>query len=281
MPETQTIGEVLGAASARLGRVDARVLLAHVLARPVSYLVAHPEQVLDTAQRARIDDLVHRRVLGEPVAYLVGEREFYGRPFQVDPRVLIPRPETELIVDLALAAFSASPMRVLDLGTGSGALAVTLACEWPNAEVWAVDASSGALAVARENAGRLGAKVRFVQSNWFDAIEEAAAFELIVSNPPYVRDGDPHLMQGDVRFEPASALSSGTDGLDDIRRILARAPAHLSRGGMLLFEHGYDQAADVRRLLGDAGFTAVRSWCDIAGIERVTGGLLDATPTPP
>jgi len=279
MPEADlSIGEALRDAGACIGRVDARVLLAHVLDRPVSYLIAHPEHPLDSTRRARWSALVHRRQQGEPVAYLVGEREFYGRCFHVDERVLIPRPETELIVDLALAAYPTPPARVLDLGTGSGALAVTLSLEWPAAEVWAVDAAEGALSVARDNARRLGAHVNFVASDWFDGLATAPAFDLIVANPPYIRAGDPHLSEGDVRFEPPTALAAGQDGLDDIRRIVDRASAHLCRPGRILFEHGYDQAADVRRLLAAAGFSAVRSWCDIAGIERVTGGQLDATP---
>jgi release factor glutamine methyltransferase len=282
MPETGlSIGDALREAAALIGRVDARVLLAHVLDRPVSYLIAHPEQRLDGAQTGRWDDLVQRRRHGEPVAYLVGEREFYGRAFHVDARVLIPRPETELIIDLALAEWPQPPRRVLDLGTGSGALAVTLALEWTGTEVWAVDASEGALAVAQQNATRLGAPVTFVASSWFDGMTDAAPFDLIVSNPPYVRAGDPHLSQGDVRFEPPSALAAGEDGLDDIRRILDGAPNFLRPHGRILFEHGYDQASDVRRLLHSAGFSNVRSWRDLADIERVTGGRLDATPAPP
>jgi len=282
MPEAGlAIGDALRVATADIGRVDARVLLAHVLKRPVSYLIAHPEQTLDDAQTDQWHALVQRRKHGEPVAYLVGEREFYGHVFRVDDRVLIPRPETELIIDLARAEYPVGPRRVLDLGTGSGALAVSLALEWPDAEVWAVDASAGALAVAQDNATRLGATVTFVASSWFDGVAGAAPFDLIVSNPPYVRAGDPHLSQGDVRFEPPSALAAGADGLDDIRRIIEGAPGFMCPQGLILFEHGYDQAADVRRLLVTAGFSGVRSWCDIAGIERVTGGQLDATPAAP
>lgn len=282
MPETGlSIGDALREAAALIGRVDARVLLAHVLDRPVSYLIAHPEQRLDGAQTGRWDDLVQRRRHGEPVAYLVGEREFYGRAFHVDARVLIPRPETELIIDLALAEWPQPPRRVLDLGTGSGALAITLALEWTGAEVWAVDASEGALAVAQQNATRLGAPVTFLASSWFDGMTGAAPFDLIVSNPPYVRTGDPHLSHGDVRFEPPSALAAGEDGLDDIRRILDGAPNFLRPNGRILFEHGYDQASDVRCLLHSVGFSNVRSWRDLADIERVTGGRLDATPAAP
>jgi len=240
-------------------------------------LIAHDDEVLSGLQSARFDALVAARADGCPVAYLVGEREFYGRPFVVDDTVLIPRPETELIVDLAKALYPSPAARILDLGTGSGALAVTLACEWPSSEVVAVDASSAALAVARENAKRLGVRVYFHEGDWFSALESDAPFDLIVSNPPYVRKDDPHLSEGDVRFEPGSALVAGGDGLSDIRRIVASAPKHLNRGAWLLIEHGYDQAFDVRTLMAQSVFVDVQSWRDIAGIERVTGGWLDAS----
>lgn len=270
------LGAVLRGATQRIGRVDARVLLAHVLERPASYLVAHPEAALSEAVAGRFEALVQRREMGEPVAYLVGAREFYGRRFEVSPAVLIPRPDTELIIEQALASFERPPARVLDLGTGSGILAVSLALAWPSAQVVALDASVAALTVAAANARRLGARVSCVRSDWFAALAGEAPFELIVSNPPYVRAQDPHLSQGDLRFEPASALAAGADGLDDIRRIVAGAPAHLVAGGRLLMEHGYDQAGQVRTLLAEGGFAEVRSWRDLAGIERVTGGLLDA-----
>ncbi len=273
--EVATIGGVLRAASARIDRVDARILLGHVLAKPTSYLVAHPENTLAADSAARFEAMVARREAGEPVAYLVGEREFYGRPFAVDASVLIPRPETELVVDIAKACFAVAPARVLDLGTGSGALAVTLACEWPATDVVAVDRSQAALAVAKRNAERLKARVRFVSSDWFAGLGEESPFDLIVANPPYIRARDPHLAQGDVRFEPQTALVSGQDGLDDIRRIVSDAPSLLAPGGWLLLEHGYDQAPDVRRLLEGALFAEVRSWQDLAAIERVTGGRLD------
>jgi release factor glutamine methyltransferase len=271
------LGELVREAAAQIGRLEARVLLAHVLERPASYLIAHADDLLEAGPRARFEALVARRRAGEPVAYLVGTREFYGRSFRVDQRVLIPRPETELIVDLAREAFPAGAPRVLDLGTGSGALAVTLACEWPQARVVAVDASEEALAVAQANGARLGAAVHWLRSDWFDALAAEARFELIVTNPPYVRLGDPHLAEGDVRFEPASALASGPDGLDDIRRIVAGAARFLAPAGQILIEHGYDQAAAVRPLLEAAGFGQVRSWCDLAGIERISGGRVDAS----
>jgi release factor-specific protein-(glutamine-N5) methyltransferase len=222
-------------------------------------------------QAARYVELLDRRAAGEPVAYLLGEREFYGRRFGVSPAVLIPRPETELIVDLVKARRPGAAPAVLDLGTGSGALAVTLALEIPAARVTAVDLSPAALAVARGNAAALGAQVSFVESDWFAAVG-AARFDFIVSNPPYIVDDDPHLAEGDVRFEPRSALASGRSGLDDLTRIAAAAPAFLAPGGWLLMEHGYDQAAAVRALLAAAGFVAVESARDLAGIERVTLG---------
>ena len=216
--------------------------------------------------------LVERRAAGEPVAYLTGTREFYGREFLVTPAVLIPRPETELLVELALAHFPGwRGLRVLDLGTGSGALAVTLALELEVAELVALDRSREALWVAMANAAKLGASVSFVQSDWFGALGDEQ-FELIVSNPPYIAAGDPHLERGDVRFEPRAALAAGPQGLDDLAEIVAGAPARLVDGGWLFLEHGYDQAAAARSLLADAGFAAIASWADLAGIERVSGG---------
>lgn len=209
---------------------------------------------------------------GEPVAYLTGEREFFGREFMVTPAVLIPRPDTELLVELALAHFAGrKDMRVLDMGTGSGALAVTLALELDDADVIALDRSREALWVAMANAARLGASVSFVHSDWFAALGEER-FHLIVANPPYVAAGDPHLEQGDVRFEPPGALAAGPAGLDDLAEIVMQAPARLEPDGWLFLEHGYDQAVAVRGLLADGGFAAIASWKDIAGIERVSGG---------
>jgi len=274
--ETRSIGDALTRASARVGRLDARVLMCHVLACKTSYLIAHDDESLDDALRQRFEALVDARQAGCPVAYLIGEREFYGRMFKVSDAVLIPRPETELIVDLAIEHYPLAPARVLDLGTGSGALAVTLACEWPAAIVVAVDASTSALDVARTNAHRLGARVEFIKSDWFSALDASSCFDLIVSNPPYIRSDDPHLGQGDVRFEPPGALVSGRDGLDDLRRIVSEATTRLTAGGWLFVEHGYDQAAAVRTLMAQAVFTQVQSWEDMAGIERITGGRLDA-----
>ncbi|THF64438.1 peptide chain release factor N(5)-glutamine methyltransferase [Pseudothauera rhizosphaerae] len=266
------IAGALAWARAQIGVMDARVLLRHVLQCPAARLVSHPEARLDDADWQAYHALVERRAAGEPVAYLVGEREFFGRSFLVTPAVLIPRPETELLIELALAHFGSRPRpRVLDMGTGSGAIAITLALELDQADVTAVDASREALWVAMANAARLGASVSFVQGNWFEELD-GERFQLIVSNPPYVAAEDPHLTEGDVRFEPRTALAAGADGLDDIKTIVAAAPHHLEDDGWLLLEHGYDQAAAVRGLLTDAGFSAITSWADLAGIERVTGG---------
>lgn len=260
------------AASARL---EVQCLLQHVLQKPRAWLLAHPEQVLAANQWADYCRLLQRRLQGEPVSYLLGEREFFGLNFRVTPATLIPRPETELLVELALQRIPAqSPCRVLDLGTGSGAIALSIAHARPDIEVTATDVSREALAVARENAQRLGiANAVFVHSDWFEALD-GQRFDLIVSNPPYVAADDPHLRQGDLPFEPQSALASGADGLDDIRRILERAPAHLSTPGWLLLEHGYDQATRVRELLQQSGLSEVFSAADLSGIERVSGGHL-------
>jgi len=263
----------LDAAEARL---EAQVLLGHVLGRSRAWLIAHGGDPLDPEQTAAFADLFERRWSGEPVAYILGEREFYSLSFKVTPAVLIPRPETELLVELALERIPADrPCRVLDLGTGSGAVAATLALHRPQAEVVAVDQSATALEVARENAQRLGAdNLRLIQSDWYDALA-GETFDLIVSNPPYIAAADPHLAQGDLRFEPAAALASGADGLDDIRAIVRGAAAHLKPGGWLLFEHGYNQAAACRELLAQSGFNQVGSSADLAGIARISYGQLN------
>jgi release factor glutamine methyltransferase len=247
-----------------------------------AYLLTHPEQTLDAEQRAHYAALFERRLRGEPLAYILGEREFYGLNFRVTPATLIPRADTELLVELALqriqtlstACGRGSSFRVLDMGTGSGAIALSIAHTRPDIEVTAVDASQEALDVARENARRLNiGNVRLLRSDWFAALA-GDRFDLIVSNPPYIADDDAHLAQGDLRFEPRSALASGADGLDDIRRIVEQARMHLNSGGWLLLEHGYDQAERVRELLQQAGFTGVFSARDMAGVERVSGGLV-------
>jgi release factor glutamine methyltransferase len=265
-------------------RIEVQCLLQRVLGVGRAYLFAHPERVLDAAEAASYQALLQRRLAGEPMAYILGEREFFGLNLGVTPATLIPRPDTELLVELALQRLPSPPaplplagegrktVRVLDMGTGSGAIALAVAQQRPAAEVWACDASSAALAVARANAQRLGlANVHCIASDWFSALA-GQRFDMIVSNPPYIAAAAPHLAQGDVRFEPLSALASGADGLDDIRRIVAQAGAHLEPGGWLLLEHGYDQAVQVRALLQAAGFAAVFSARDLAGIERCSGG---------
>lgn len=270
--EAPDIAGALGWARGQIDLMDARVLLRHVLQCPAARLVAWPEERLDAADWAIFRELVERRVAGEPVAYLIGEREFFGRSFLVTPAVLIPRPDTELLVELALAHFSGERrVRALDLGTGSGALAVTLALELQGADVTALDRSREALWVAMANAARLGASVSFVQSDWFAALGDER-YQLIVANPPYIAAADPHLEEGDLRFEPRTALAAGPAGLDDLAEIVAAAPARLEAGGWLFLEHGYDQAVAARGLLADAGFASITSWKDLAGIERVSGG---------
>lgn len=262
----------LGAATAR---IEVQCLLQNILQAPRAYLLAHPEQALNATQQAAYDTLLQRRLQGEPIAHILGEREFFGLNFKVTPATLIPRPDTELLVELALQRIPAhGRFRVLDLGTGSGAIALSIAHARPDAEVTAVDASAAALEVARENALRLQVRnANFLRSDWFSALDDRR-YGLIVSNPPYVAAGDKHLMQGDLRFEPSSALASGTDGLDDIRLIVAQAGRFLEHEAWLLLEHGYDQAEAVRALLKQNGFTEVFSTQDIAGIDRVSGGML-------
>jgi len=265
---------LLVAATARLGeRTDAEALLLHVLGQSRSWLFAHADDALDTDVRTAFEALVARRAAGEPVAYLTGRRGFWTLELEVTPATLIPRPETELLVELALERLPRDmACRVADLGTGSGAIALALASERPQAQVVATDASVDALAVARRNAQRLGiANVRFVQGDWLAPLT-GERFALVVSNPPYIEAADPHLTQGDLRYEPAAALASGADGLDAIRRIVARAPAHLESGGWLLFEHGWNQGDAARALLRAAGYVQVFTTQDLEARDRVSGG---------
>lgn len=277
-----TIGEALAGAASRIAaeldldsasaRVEARSLLRHALAVDSSWLAAHGRDELGEAAVA-FETLILRRLQGEPVSYLTGRREFFGLEFRVSPAVLIPRPETETLVEAAIARIaSGEPSRVLDLGTGSGCVAIAIARHCPRAEVTAVEASEASLAVARENANRIlgPGRLRLLGGDWFAPVA-GERFGLIVANPPYVAEGDPHLSRGDLRFEPRTALVSGRDGLDCIRRIVGEAPAHLAPGGWLLFEHGYDQAETCRNLLRESGLQEVISIRDLSGIERVSG----------
>ena len=254
-----------------LDPLENRILLCHATGLTRVQLITQGDRPLTPDEAARLDDLVARRLRGEPIAYIVGRREFFGLDFQVGPAVLIPRPDTELIVELALERLPQGAARLLDMGTGSGAIAVAVAHTRPDAAVTALDISPDALAVAQANAAANGARVRFLHSSWFDALDAAETFDVIASNPPYIAAGDDHLAQGDLRFEPVGALTDHADGLSALRTIIAGSPRHLVPGGWLLLEHGYDQAAAVRTLLLDAGFADVQSWQDLAGIERVSG----------
>ena len=256
-------------------RIEVQCLLQAVLKVNLAYLLTHPEQLLSDAQQARFNALLERRLSGEPVAYLLGEREFYGITFKVSPATLIPRPETELLVEQALQRIPQQGIcRVLDLGTGSGAIALSIAHARPYAEVVAVDIFPAALEVAKINVQQLKlGNVRLLQSDWFTALR-GERFDIIVSNPPYIAADDAHLAQGDVRFEPRIALASGANGLQDIGHICVQAKIHLNDYGWLLFEHGYDQAVQVRTLLQQSGFVEIFSARDLAGIERVTGGVI-------
>ena len=279
LPQT-TIAQALQQSRPDIDATDARMLLQSVLNTSHAHLIAHPDQELAPEQVQQFYSLAARRAAGEPVAYLVGEREFYSLNFKVTPAVLIPRPETELLVDLALERVSTDrPCKVLDLGTGSGAVAITIGKHRPLADITAVDSSAAAIAVARMNANYLAAtNVHMVAGDWFSGLT-GEEFDLIVSNPPYVADGDSHLEQGDLRFEPHTALVAGSDGLDCIRCIITSAMVHLSTGGWLLLEHGYDQAAACRQLLSRAGFCEVFSYPDLAGTMRVSGGKRQNFPT--
>jgi release factor glutamine methyltransferase len=262
--------------------LEARILLTHVLDWRPTQLITRSDEALSDEFVERYQALEARRVAGEPVAQLVGAREFFGLDFEVTPHVLIPRPETELLVETALTALeNLSRPRVLDLGTGTGAIAVAIASMRPDAQVWALDRSAEALAIATRNAARLldakrpGGALALTQSDWYDSLDATVRFDVIVSNPPYIASGDPHLDEGDLRFEPRGALTDEADGLSAIRAIIAGAPKRLAADGVLWIEHGYDQAEAVRALLTAQGFAQVRSERDLAGIERISGGRLD------
>ncbi|CAE6801374.1 Release factor glutamine methyltransferase [Paraburkholderia domus] len=264
-----------------LPSLEARILLTHVLGWRHTQLITRSDDALDGPAIEQYRSLEARRVAGEPVAQLVGAREFFGLDFEVTPDVLIPRPETELLVETALASMeNISRPRVLDLGTGTGAIALAIASMRPDAQVWALDRSAEALAVATRNAARLldssrpGGAVVLQQSDWYGSLDAALRFNVIVSNPPYIASGDPHLSEGDLRFEPRGALTDEADGLSAIRKIVAGASTRLAANGVLWIEHGYDQAEAVRGLLTAQGFAHVSSEQDLAGIERISGGQL-------
>lgn len=258
--------------TAREARLEAQVLAAHALGVNRAWVVAHSDEAPDPAAAHRLAALFRRRLAGEPVAHILGGREFHGHLFRVTPDVLIPRPETELLVDATLERLPPGrPATLLDLGTGSGCIAVSLALARPECAVTAVDASPAALAVARDNAKRLGARVAFVESDWYAAVA-GQRFDFIVANPPYVAEADPHLSQGDLPREPRQALAAGPDGLDALRAIAAGAVAHLAPGGWLLVEHGWDQGAACQALFAANGLGQVRTLCDLASLPRVTLG---------
>lgn len=249
--------------------LEARILVAHALQCSRVQLVIRENDALSAEQMNDIKKLLNRRMQGEPIAYLTGEREFYGLTFKVTPDVLIPRPETELLVELAVERLPQAG-RVADLGTGSGAVAIALAHLRKDAQVVATDISNGALSVARNNAEHHRVKIQFIHSDWFEGLD--SLFDLVVSNPPYIAAGDSHLSRGDLRFEPLSALTDHANGMTALSTIIEGAPTHLKSGGWLLLEHGYDQATAVRHQLTSAGWRYVQSWKDLAGIERVSGG---------
>ena len=257
--------------NAPLVPLENRILAGHALGLSRIQLITQSQRVLTAEEAQRLADLFQRRLDGEPIAYIVGEREFYGLPFYVSPGVLIPRPETELLVELVLERLPENGS-VLDMGTGSGIIAVAIAHARPDAKVVALDISPAALEIARRNASRHGVDIDFLQSDWYAALGDAH-FDLIVANPPYIVKDDVHLSQDDLRFEPVDALTDHGDGLLALRAIASGSSDHLVPAGWLLMEHGYDQAEAVRELLTGQGFSEVQSWRDLAEIERVTGGV--------
>lgn len=270
------IAQLLGAATLPASaspRLDAELLLAHVLGKPRSFLMTWPEHQPSPAQQEAFESLLARRRAGEPVAYLLGYRGFWNLDLEVSPSTLIPRPDTERLVEIALQLGPQDACRVLDLGTGTGAVALALATERPRWTVLGSDRIDAAVQLAERNRQSLGiANAHFVRSDWFAELPTGVRYRLILSNPPYIAESDPHLAEGDVRFEPHSALVSGADGLADIRQLVDQAPAWLVGGGWLLLEHGFEQGAAVRALLAARGFEQVQSWQDLSGHDRVTGG---------
>jgi release factor glutamine methyltransferase len=274
----QTIDHILRQAMTALAaspspRLDAEVFVMHVTGLTRAQLITHGDQALTAEQETLLNTLLARRAQGEPVAYLTGEREFWSLPLHVTPAVLIPRADTELLVEVALEKIPReASWTIADLGTGSGAVALAIAHDRPRCHVLALDQSGAAIAVARDNAQRLGlANVECLQGNWFEPLA-GMTVDLLAGNPPYIAERDPHLSQGDVRFEPRAALASGIDGLDDIRHLVAQAGAYLRAGGWLMLEHGFDQGNAVRALFAAAGFLAIETRRDASGLERVTLG---------
>ncbi len=253
---------------------DAPLLLAHLLGKPVTWIYAHPEEAVSAPQAERFRQLLARRGAGEPLAYLTGEKDFWSLTLKVTPATLVPRPETELLVEVGLELGDGDEgITILDLGTGSGAIALAIAHERPHWRITATDLSAEALAVAKENARRLGLKnLRFLQGRWYEPLPTDARFHLILSNPPYVAENDPHLQGDGVRHEPRATLAAGPEGLDDLITIIRGAPAHLKRGGWLAVEHGAEQGRAVRALFQEAGFEKVETRRDLAGRDRVTLG---------
>lgn len=291
MSEQQTIQSELQAAIARIDsdspRLDAEVLLAHSLNKPRSHLLAWPDKVIQPSALQQFNQLIQKRIDGQPVSYLTGTREFWSMNLTVTPDVLIPRPETELLVETALARLSDVDSQAADLGTGSGAIAIALAKERPNWQITATDQSQAALRIAAANAAQqnLG-NIEFRHSDWLESLADKR-FDLIISNPPYIAATDPHLDQGDVRFEPDQALASGVDGLDDIKKIIAQSPAHLKPNAWLMLEHGYNQSSAVQKLLEGTPqhnmencqqYTCIESLADLSGQSRVTVAQLSSQP---
>lgn len=253
-------------------RLEAQVLAAHALARDRAWLIAHERDTLSPTESEAVETLIARRTKGEPVSYILEEREFYGHRFRVTPAVLIPRSDTERLVEAALEIIPTDrPYVALDLGTGSGCIAISIALARPGCEVWAVEQSRDALEVAKENGKRLGARIRWHQGNWLQDLD-AHDFNVIVANPPYIATGDPHLSQGDLRFEPNTALASGPDGLEDLRSLIFSAPRHLANDGWLMVEHGFDQGNICQSLFARQGYRNIVTLHDLAGNPRVTGG---------
>ena len=274
----------------QLPLLERRMLLEFVLDKPRAWFISHDDEILSTEHKAQLQALFERRLEGEPLAYLIAQREFMSLSFKVTPAVLIPRPETELLVEQAIAFLEALKVqglkrpRVLDIGTGSGIIAISIKHYFPEAEVWALDLSAEALVIARDNARTLQVDIELLQSDLFEAFNSSDnGFDLIVSNPPYIDRDDPHLQQGDVRFEPLMALTDNADGLRLIRRLVAEAPRFLKSSApnqalptALWLEHGWEQAASVESLLTQQGFKLVQSLQDLAGIERISGGLWES-----